>query len=385
MSYRSYSPHWNGNMRRLPNPGGRYEHGGMWSLSTRTVALRLGEARKDVTMLHAWLFCEATVATSAAQSLGMQVCHSGVIRVITSEMALLIVEWTYPSILSVRTYILQRTHSLTLWFMWKISVDNWWLMDSLSASPMVIHYRHASVNAASARGWILTNQFRSAMSQGQWVSSRASKEKLPIVTPSRLQWSFILKQSKFTSCPHHWLLLCFLCRTTVITSNAMALSKSDLGSAFIQHQQLNAAMADTFLEHMCLLDIDSEPTTARNTGIICTIGWSTPHCCLPHESSGIAPNQRPVQMFNCCALFLCVNVLQGPPLALWTCWKRWSSLEWTSPAWTSPMEHMRWVSKLVCSSEPQWKSRKAACVRCRSRIWNTEDWFCNLCCISWLC
>uniref|UniRef100_A0AAX7U1L3 Pyruvate kinase n=1 Tax=Astatotilapia calliptera TaxID=8154 RepID=A0AAX7U1L3_ASTCA len=49
-------------------------------------------------------------------------------------------------------------------------------------------------------------------------------------------------------------------------------SLSYMGSAFIQTQQLYAATADTFLEHMCLLDIDSEPITARNTGIICTIG-----------------------------------------------------------------------------------------------------------------
>ncbi|EHB07321.1 Pyruvate kinase isozymes R/L, partial [Heterocephalus glaber] len=46
----------------------------------------------------------------------------------------------------------------------------------------------------------------------------------------------------------------------------------ELGTTFFQQQQLPAAMADTFLEHLCLLDIDSEPVAARSTSIIATIG-----------------------------------------------------------------------------------------------------------------
>ena len=41
---------------------------------------------------------------------------------------------------------------------------------------------------------------------------------------------------------------------------------------YMAHQQLHAAMATTRLEHLCALNIDSEPSTCRMTGIVCTIG-----------------------------------------------------------------------------------------------------------------
>ncbi|EPY90031.1 pyruvate kinase isozymes R/L isoform 1 [Camelus ferus] len=69
----------------------------------------------------------------------------------------------------------------------------------------------------------------------------------------------------------------------------------ELGIAFFQRQQLPAAMADTFLEHLCLLDIDSEPMAARSTSIIATIGWGYLHTAALNITANTGPASRSVE------------------------------------------------------------------------------------------
>merc|ERR1712142_529910 len=63
--------------------------------------------------------------------------------------------------------------------------------------------------------------------------------------------------------------------STYIVDHSLLLPSSPIKMARIPPMQLNAAYANCRLEHMSLLDIDSQPFPKRLTGIICTIGPPT--------------------------------------------------------------------------------------------------------------
>ena len=63
--------------------------------------------------------------------------------------------------------------------------------------------------------------------------------------------------------------------------------------AFYQNQAQSAS--STLFEHSCKLNIDSQPSTCRNTGIVCTIGKF-----YPVHMSGLSTSigQKPLVFCN---------------------------------------------------------------------------------------